>query len=244
MNKHLILGLSFGVACAGILRADGATPAAKTDAAAADVKAAATAVASPAPAAAKDAAKSADAKDAAPAAVAKNDAPGSLKAGNALLDQGKYAEAAAYFEGIGEQDAANGKAKREPYRLLGLATAYLQLGKYAEAETAATQAVALKKDLAPAWNDLASAQVFQGQRDKAIATYTKAIADLKAAQVDTAKLEANLNAIQIEADKKKGAKAEATDAAAPAASSDTAKATAPKADAAKDAPAAASPAAK
>ena len=182
MNKHLLLALAAGVAFAGVLKADDAAPAATT----------------PAAAAATAAAPAADAK--ADTFVAKNDAPGSLKAGNQLLDAGKYEEASAYFEGIGEQSEANGKTKREPYRLLGLSTACLNLNKFKEAEDAASKGLDLKKDVAALWNNLASAQANQGERDKAIDTYTKGIAELQADKIDTTKLDANLKALQAAAD--------------------------------------------
>jgi tetratricopeptide (TPR) repeat protein len=137
--------------------------------------------------------------DTATAAVTTNDAPGSLKAGKDLLDQGKYDDAVTYFLGIGEQVAANGKAKREPYRQLDLATAYLGLGKYAEAEDAASKSIALDKDLEAAWNDLASAQVNDGKRADAMDTYTKGIAQLTTDNVDFSRLSANLAALQAAA---------------------------------------------
>jgi len=155
----------------------------------------------------------------APAAVAKNDAPGSLKAGNLLLDEGKYEEAIAYFEGIGEQSSA----KREPFRLLGLSTALVEAGKYEAAIEAANKAIAAKKDLSGAWNNLAAAYVRSGQRDKAVETYTSAIEAIKSAGGDSAKMEKNLaeiqNAIEMSKPKKvreaeAKAKAEAEKAAA------------------------------
>ena len=94
MKKHLLLTLAASVALAGVVRAEEAKPA----------------VAAAKPAAAVEAKPAAEAK--AVAAVEKNDAPGSVKQGNRLLDEGKFEEAVAYFNGIGEQSSA----KREPYR--------------------------------------------------------------------------------------------------------------------------------
>lgn len=204
MKKHLFLSLIAGVALSGVLRADDAASSASastaTASAAADTSTAATAAATP---------------------VAANDAPGSLKAGKDLLNAGKYAEAAAYFEGIGEQVADHGKAKREPYRLLDLTTAYLDLGQFDKAVDTANQALALKKDFEPAWNDLASAQANLGQRDKAIDTYTKGIAELTADKEDASPLQTNLTALQAEVDKTNARKhkksAASATAAAPAA---------------------------
>ena len=210
MKKHLLLTLAASAALAGVLRADESAPSAATGTAAAP---AASAPAAAAPAASAPAA--ADAKASTPAAVAKNDAPGSVKPGNQLLDAGKYAEAAAYFEGIGEQAAANGATKREPYRQLGLSSAYIQLGKFKEAEGAAQKALDLNKDLAAAWNNLASAQGNLEGRDKAIDTYTKGIAALQADKVDTSKLEANL--AYLKSMDKKAAKAAAASASGTAA---------------------------
>lgn len=143
-------------------------------------------------------AATAEAKEA-PAAVAKNDAIGSLKGGNALLSEGKFEEAVAYFEGIGEQSSA----KREPYRLVGLSTALVELGKFDEAIAAAGKALAISKNLAPAWNNLAAAYARNGQRDKAVSTYQEGIEAVKAEGGDTAKLEKNLADIEaaIEAGK-------------------------------------------
>lgn len=149
---------------------------------------------------------------AAPAAVAKNDAPGSLKAGNLLLDEGKFAEAAAHFEGIGEQSSV----KREPYRLLGLSTALVELGKYDEAAAAAQKAVEIKDDLSGAWNNLAAAQARAGKRDEAVATYEKAIAALKEKGADTSKLEANLTELQTKIEEGKPKKVKEAEAKAKA----------------------------
>jgi tetratricopeptide (TPR) repeat protein len=215
VKMHLFLSLAACVALSGVARADDASASAATPSAAAT-----------------DASPTADAASNSP--VAKNDAPGSLAAGKQLLNDGKFAEAAAYFEGIGEQVAANGATKREPYRLLDLSTAYLGLGKYSDAEDAASKATDADKDLAAAWNNLAAAQVNQGERDKAIDTYTKAIAQLQADKVDTTKLEANLAVLQAEADKKNGKKKAAdaggdTSAAASATPSAAASSTSPAA---------------
>jgi tetratricopeptide (TPR) repeat protein len=212
MKKHLLLGLAACVAMSGVLKADDSSAAAASP----------TAAAAPA----SDASSN--------SVVAKNDAPGSLAKGKELLGEGKFAEAAAYFEGIGEQVAANGATKREPYRLLNLSTAYLGAGKFKEAEDAASKATEMIKDNPSAWNNLAAAQVNQGMRDKAIDTYTKAIAQLKADKADTSKLEDNLKVLQDEADKANGKKKKAD------MGGDT---SAAKAAPAAAAPAAASPAA-
>jgi tetratricopeptide (TPR) repeat protein len=190
MKKHLLFTLAASVALAGVLRADDAAPAADAKPAAA------------APAAEAKAAPAAESKT---AAVAKNDAMGSLKAGNQLLDQGKYAEAAAYFEGIGEQVKDNGATKREPYRLNNLALAQLNLQKYDDAIANASKAISLKPDLAAAYNNLSAAYSASGKRDMAVDTLNKGIAAVKAKGGDTAKLEANLTGIQaaIEASKPK-----------------------------------------
>jgi tetratricopeptide (TPR) repeat protein len=215
MRKHLFLSLAAGFAMAGVLRADDAAPAAASPAAAADTQAAA----------------STDAK--ADTVVAKNDAPGSLKAGKDLLEAGKYAEAEAYFIGIGVQSADNGTTKREPYRLLNLSSAYLGDGKFKEAEDAAQQAIDLKKSLAAAWNNLGSAQANQGDRAKAIETYTKGIAELKADKEDTSKLETNLKYLQSLEDAKNGKTSDAAGTSGSAAAS-----TSPAAAAADASPAA------
>lgn len=184
MKKHLLLTLAASIAFTGVVVAEEAAQA---------------------PAAAAPAA--AEAKP-----VAKNDAPGSLKAGNLLLDEGKFAEAAAYFEGIGEQTSN----KREPYRLLGLSTALVELGKYEEAAAAANKAVELKSDLSGAWNNLAAAQARDGKRDEAVATYGKAIAALKEKGADTAKLEANLAELQAKIEEGKPKKVKEAEAKAKA----------------------------
>lgn len=247
MKKHLLLTMAATLALAGVVRADDAKPAAAPAAKAeAKPKAAAKAEAKPAADDAAVADASSDTKAAVIKPTPKNDAPGSLKGGNDLLDKGKYAEAASYFEGIGEQVDSNGKSKREPFRQLGLSTSYLELGKLAEAEAAATKATELKPELASAWNNLAGAQARDGKRTEAIATYNKGIEAVKAAKGDTAKLEANLAALQaaIEAGKPKKvreaeakakaeaekAKAAADKAAAPAGDKAADKAAAPAAD--------------
>jgi tetratricopeptide (TPR) repeat protein len=179
MKNNLILALVAGLSMAGVLRADDSSATAASPSAATDSSAAA---ASPTA-----------------ATVAPNDAPGSLKAGKELLTDGKFEEAVAYFNGIGEQVADNGATKREPYRQLDLASAYLNLAKYQDAEDAANKAIALMKDLEPAWNDLGAAQVNSGNRADAIATYTKGIAQLNADNVDSSRLAENLKTLQIAA---------------------------------------------
>jgi tetratricopeptide (TPR) repeat protein len=186
MKKHLLLTLVASIAFTGALVAEEAA------------KAAAAAPAAEAKAEVK--------------AVAKNDAPGSLKAGNLLLDEGKFEEAAAYFAGIGEQSST----KREPYRLLGLSTSLVELGKYPEAIEAANKAVELKSDLSGAWNNLAAAQARDGKRDEAIATYGKAIAALKEKGADTSKLEANLTELQAKIEEGKPKKVKEAEAKAKA----------------------------
>lgn len=164
------------------------------------------------------------AAEAAPKAepVAKNDAPGSLKKGNALMDEGKWADAAAYFEGIGEQAASNGMKKREPFRLNNWSLALINLGEFAKAEEMAQKALDLKGDLAPAWNNLATAQANQGKRSDAVATLEKAIEAVTAAGGDTSKLESNLAGIKqaIEDGKPKAQKTAEAKAAADKAAAD------------------------
>jgi NADH dehydrogenase [ubiquinone] 1 alpha subcomplex assembly factor 7 len=174
---------------------------------------------------AEEAAAAAEAKaEATP--VAKMDKAGSLTAGKALLDEGKYAEAAAYFEGIGEQVADNGAKKREPWRLNNWALALVEAGQYDKAAEVAQKLVDLRPEMSSAWNSLASAQARGGKRAEAVATYEAGIAKLKELGADTSKLEANLAAVQqaIEDGKPKKvkeaeakAKAEAEKAAAKAA---------------------------
>ncbi len=183
MNKSLLLTLS-ACACLGL------SGALRADAPAATSSTAATGSTAAAGAAAPDA-----------SGVAKNDAPGSLKKGKALLDAGKYADAVAYFTGIGEQVADHGKAKREPYRQLDLATAYLGENDYANAEKAAQAALALNPDLEGAWNDLASAQVNSGDRAAAIATYQKGVAQLTKDGADHSRLDQNLQSLQAAAER-------------------------------------------
>lgn len=161
---------------------------------------------------AEEAKTAAPAEAQAAAPVAKNDAPGSLKKGNELLDQGKFAEAAAYFEGIGEQSSN----KREPYRLLGLSTALVESEKYEEAIAAAQKAVELKKDLSGAWNNLAAAQARSGKRAEAVATYEKALEALKGAGADTSKVEANLNELKTKIEEGKPKKVREAEAKAKA----------------------------
>jgi len=179
MKSNLILAMVAGLSLAGVLRAD---------------ESAATAVS---PSAATSSSAAADSGTA--STVAPNDAPGSLKAGKELLSDGKFQAAVDYFNGIGEQKSGAGATKREPYRQLDLATAYLNLAQYQQAEDAASKAIAIMKDLEPAWNDLGAAQVNSGDRASAIATYTKGIAQLNADGVDSSRLEENLKTLQLAA---------------------------------------------
>lgn len=185
---------------------------------------------------AKPAAAAADAAtEAAPAAaeakpkmeVAKNDAPGSLKKGNEFLDAGQFEEAAAWYEGIGEQSSK----KREPYRLNNWALALIGLQQYEKAAELAQKAIDADSKVSAAWNNLGTAQANQGQRAEAVETYKKGIETLKAANKDTSKLETNLAALETaieegkpkkvrEAEAKAKAEVEAkakSEAAAPAA---------------------------
>ena len=205
MNKNLLLTLAASVALTGVLRADDA-PAAAT--------------------------KTAAAPAAAAAPVAKNDAPGSLKAGNQLLDQAKYAEAAAYFEGIGEQVASNGAAKREPYRQSSLSLAYLNLGKFDQAIAAGSKAVELNKGLTVGWSNLAAAYGASGQRDKAVEALTNGAAAVKAAGGDSSSLEAKLASLQALIDSGKPKKVREAEAAAKAAAEAAAASGTAKTDAA------------
>lgn len=133
--------------------------------------------------------------EAAATPVAKNDAPGSLAAGKLLLDEGKYAEAAAYFEGIGEQVAANGAKKREPWRLNNWGLALLEAGQFDKAAEVATTLTEKNPEIGSGWNTLAAAQARGGKREEAIATYDKGIAKLTELGADASKLEANKAAL-------------------------------------------------
>ncbi len=148
------------------------------------------------------------------APVAKNDNPGSLAGGKELLGAEKYAEAVAYFQGIGVQTAK----KREGWRLANLSSALVGAGSYAEAITAAQQAIDIKlSDVQSiAWNNLAAAQARSGKRNDAIATYGKGIEALKAAKLDSAKLEANLAELQNAAEMSKPKKQREAEAKAKA----------------------------
>lgn len=223
IKTSLTLGLAIVAASAMSLRADEAAAAKPAEAAK--------------PAAAAPAAKPAEAKPAADASatdkpateakaaatpVAKNDAPGSITPGNQLNADGKFEEAIAYFEGIGEQSAANGHSKREPWRLVGLSSAQIGAGKFADAAASAQKAIDIDPKNGVAWNNLGSALAQSGKREEAIAAYDKGIATLKAAGADTAKLEGNVAPIKAaleeakaKADKKAGkVAAKAADAAA------------------------------
>jgi tetratricopeptide (TPR) repeat protein len=151
-----------------------------------------------------DAASSTPAAAAVATPVAANDAPGSITPGNKLNDDGKYKEAAAYFEGIGEQKSSNGHTKREPWRLNGWANAEIGLGDFGQAADLAQKSLDIDStsmSARVAWNLLGSAQAQEGKRADAIATYNKGIAALKAAGQDTAKLEANLAPLKDAQDK-------------------------------------------
>lgn len=165
MKKHLIIAAIASLALAGTVRAE-------------------------------EAAAATEAKpEAAATPVAKNDAPGSLAPGKLLLDEGKYAEAAAYFEGIGEQVAANGMKKREPWRLNNWALALLEAGQYDKAAEIAQKLIDSNPEMEGAWNKLAAAQARNGKREEAIQTYDKAIAKLTELGSDVSKLEANKAAL-------------------------------------------------
>ena len=240
------LALAMGLGLGAMLGAEEmAKPAAAAPAAAAPAAEAAKPVAA-APAAAAPAAEPAK------PAVAKNDAPGSLKAGNALMGEEKWEDAAAYFDGIGEQMAGNGHKKREPWRLIGWSSALIRLEKYAAAAEKAQAALDINNTLAPAWNNLASAQGNQGMRTEAMESLKKGIEAVKGASGDTSKLEANLaelmKAVEDGKPKKvKEAEAKAkmeADAAAAKAAAATAAAAKPADAAAPAAGGAAAPAAK
>ena len=232
MKKTLLLTLAAGLVASAGIRAEDAKPAAAVaDPAKAVAAAPAKAEAAPAKAEAAAPAKA----EAAAAPVAKNDAPGSLKKGNELLDQGKFADAAAYFAGIGEQSST----KREPYRLLGLSTALLETEKYEDAAAAAQKALDMKKDLSGAWNNLAASQARQGKRAEAIATYEKALEALKGAGADTSKVENNLTELKTKTEEGKPKKVKEAEAKAKA----EADKAAAKDEAKKAAASAASPAA-
>jgi tetratricopeptide (TPR) repeat protein len=143
-----------------------------------------------------------------PTPVAKNDAPGSLAPGKALLDAGKYKEAAAYFEGIGEQVAANGATKREPWRLNNWALALLEDGQYDKCIEVAGRLTESHPEMEGGWNKLAAAYARNGKREEAMAIYEKGIERVKAAGGDSSRLEANRDALRaaIEEGKPKAVK--------------------------------------
>jgi tetratricopeptide (TPR) repeat protein len=209
MQKALSLTLALAFAATAVLRAADTAPA--------------VAAATPVP----------ETKQA-PTPVAKNDAPGSIAPGNKLNEEGKFDEALAYFEGIGEQSVANGHSKREPWRLIGMANSESGMGKFDKAAEFSQKALDIDGKSVVAWNHLGSAQAQAGKRADAIATYTKGIAALKAAKMDTTKLEANLAELQaaVEASKPKAQKTAeakaAADTAAAAAVSPSASAPAAK----------------
>lgn len=170
--------------------------------------------------------------EAAATPVAKNDAPGSLAPGKLLLDEGKYAEAAAYFEGIGEQVAANGAKKREPWRLNNWALALLEAGEFDKAAEVAAKLTENNPEIASGWNSLAGAQARGGKREEAIATYDKGIAKLTELGADASKLESNkaaLLAVIEEGKPKKVKEAEAKAKAAQEAAKEKAAEAAPAA---------------
>lgn len=204
-RTNLTLGLAIAMATPMALFAEDAAPAAAATAAPAAAPAAAT--------------------------IAKLDAPGSLKKGNALLDEGKYAEAAAWYEGIGEQVASKGNTKREPFRLNNWALAEIGLGNFEKAAELAQKSLHINSNNSSAWNNLASAQAQSGKRDKAIETINQGIESLKAAGADTSKLEANLVTLKdaAEAGKPKAQKTAEAKAAAAAAAAAPAAETAPAA---------------
>jgi tetratricopeptide (TPR) repeat protein len=135
------------------------------------------------------------AAEAKPTPVAKNDAPGSLGPGKVLLDEGKFAEAAAYFEGIGEQVAANGLKKREPWRLNNWALALLEAEQFEKAAEVAQKLIDSNPEMGSAWNTLAAAQARGGKREEAIQTYDNAIAKLTELGGDVSRLESNKAAL-------------------------------------------------
>jgi tetratricopeptide (TPR) repeat protein len=182
MKKTLLLTLAAGLVVSAGLRAEEVKPAA----------------AEPAKA------------EAAAAPVAKNDAPGSLKKGNELLDQGKFADAAAYFAGL-EQGG------RQAQQAVGLALGAALLTDAGEdAAAAAQKALDMKKDLSGAWNNLAAAEARSGKRAEAVATYEKALEALKAAGADTSKVEANLNELKTKIEEGKPKKVKEAEAKAKA----------------------------
>jgi colicin import membrane protein len=193
MKKHLILAAAASLALAGVVRAD---EAAKPEAAAKPAEAKADAKAADSKAMAADAKADAKADKAEAKPVAKMDKPGSLAAGKLLLDEGKFAEAAAYFEGIGEQVADNGAKKREPWRLNNWALALYNDKQYDKAIEVATKLTTSNPEIASGWNTLAGAQVSNGKREDALATYDKGIAKLKELKADSSKLEANKAALE------------------------------------------------
>lgn len=135
-----------------------------------------------------------------PAAVsaAKYDAPDALVAGNKMLANGQFADAAAYFEGIGAQSVDHGRKTREPYRLAGLATALLHLGHAVDAEAMAAKALDLNMSLEGAWYTMGMAQEAQAKHQEAIATFTMGIVAVQAEGKSAETLEANRTFLQAE----------------------------------------------
>jgi tetratricopeptide (TPR) repeat protein len=136
--------------------------------------------------------------------VAKNDSPKALVAGEKMLANAQYADAAAYFEGIGVQVRAHGRKTREALRLTDLATAMLMTGRYSEAEATSTKALDLNMGLQQAWYVMGMAQEDQHEHDSAVSTFTMGIVAVQSAGKDASTLEANRTLLQAEAQKPQG----------------------------------------
>jgi Flp pilus assembly protein TadD len=124
---------------------------------------------------------------------------GALKDANAMMDGGKFAEAAEAYAKIG----ITTPAKREGWRLNNWGLAYIRLGDYAKALPRLKKSTELFPENPKAWNNLGVAFENLGLAAEAKDAYTKAAGTGEASETDVAKIELNNLKLDFNAEKKK-----------------------------------------
>jgi tetratricopeptide (TPR) repeat protein len=124
--------------------------------------------------------------------LGKQDSPTALRDGERLMASGDYAIAVTVLQSVGVQS----ESAREAQRLSDLAKSFLYTGYFEQAENTATQALALDKSREEAWSTLGAAQVFEMRRSIALETFSKGVAELKAAHKNATHLAATHDYLQ------------------------------------------------
>jgi tetratricopeptide (TPR) repeat protein len=122
-----------------------------------------------------------------------------LKQANAMMDAGKFQEAADAYASIG----ITTPAKREGWRLNNWGLAYVRLGDFDKALPRLKKSVEVFPDNPKAWNNLGVACENLGLSGEAKDAYTRAAGSGRATDMDPSKVELNSLKLDFNAERKK-----------------------------------------